>query len=159
MNNLHIYTDGSCTSNGRSDAVAGWAFAVIQNDDLVAENFGRVSGQGTNNIGELQAILEALEYLIQHSDRKQQVHLYSDSSYCIKGITEWRHNWKRFDWHRSKDKTKILRNRELWIAIDALVTRLPPIQWTLVKGHSGNKWNEYVDYLAKSAVKEGFDED
>ena len=48
---------------------------------------------------------------------------------------------------------KKVKNKELWILLDQATENLQ-IQWNWVKGHSGDKYNDEVDQLARTeAIK------
>ena len=144
---ITCYTDGAASKNGTADCIAGWAFVLLDEDEnLIAEGSGPIEN-GTNNIGELQAIINAIRAAA--SIEYDRLVVYSDSAYCINGITNWRYNWKRTDWWRDKAKTQVLKNKDMWKELDYLIDSS---KMDLVKcsGHSGVKWNEYVD---KAAVK------
>lgn len=149
MKQVKIYTDGACSGNGSKDAVAGWAFVVTEGTQSLAHGLGRIKN-GTNNIGEMTAIIEALKYVLEHENDFINVELYSDSSYCINGILTWRHSWKQHNWTR---KGKELKNAELWKEIDDLLNIIDcPIEFHHIAGHSGHFWNEYVDRMAKDEI-------
>ena len=76
------------------------------------------------------------------------IHVYCDSQYVKNGITDWINAWKRNGW-RTSDK-KPVKNQELWQELDKLANRLD-IEWSWVKGHAGNQYNEICDELAKQA--------
>lgn len=146
---VEIYADGACRMNGSPDAIAGWAFCVLKDNELIYKKSGKIV-PGTNNMGELSAILHALRYL--KDSEINQATLYSDSSYCVKGILEWRFNWKKYNWYRDKQQTKELKNRCLWQAIDRALEDVD-IDFILVKGHSNIKWHDYVDNMAKEETR------
>lgn len=121
----------------------------------------------TNNIMELTAVIKALEYVLEiltkeknytlllnnkKNDRKMDVEIYADSSYVLKGITEWIENWIKKDF-------KNVKNVELWKKLYNLkgqIEKLPSIKlvFNKVKGHNGDKYNERVDKLASNAAME-----
>jgi ribonuclease HI len=147
---LTAYTDGACSANGTSKAKAGWAFVLLDEDEnLIAEGAGGVDN-GTNNIGELTAIIKAIEAAAELSPEKLEI--LSDSAYCINGITNWRYNWKKNDWWRDAKKTQELKNRELWITLDHLID-MSYMEFEKVAGHSGVEWNEIVDKLAVARTR------
>ncbi len=148
---ITIYTDGACSNNGSSDAVAGWSYCVVRGDNLIEQNHGYVLN-GTNNVGELWGILRALIYIGRFSDRDMEAIIYSDSAYCIQGINTWRHEWKKNNWTR---KTGELKNKFIWMSIDHYINKYPNIHFEKVKGHAGDKWNELADKLAKQGVEDG----
>jgi ribonuclease HI len=43
----------------------------------------------TNNQMELEAILKSFEKLVEKNISNYDVKIFSDSKYCIQGITEW----------------------------------------------------------------------
>ena len=96
---------------------------------------------------ELQAALESLLALAD----PHQVHLYTDSEYLRKGISEWLPLWKKRNW-RTTAKTDV-KNQGLWQALAAQLER-HHITWHWTRGHAGNQWNERADYLARSAIPE-----
>lgn len=144
---LAVYVDGACSGNGKEGAKAGWAFCIVneETDELIYSD-GCGIPNGTNNIGELTAIYKALCYLKQNYATTKAI-IYSDSAYCINGITNWRHNWKKNDWWRDKAKTQELKNRQLWKDIDALIDPTY-LEFEKVSAHAGVRWNEYVDTMA-----------
>lgn len=148
---IKIYTDGACSRNGADDAIAGWAYCINRGDNLIEIKNGYIIN-GTNNIGELYAILNALTYLNTYQDNDIEAIIYSDSSYCIQGINTWRHDWKKNNWTR---KTGELKNKEIWKAIDFYASKLHNVHFEKIKGHAGEKWNEEADRLAKQGVENG----
>ena len=138
-----LYTDGSCISN---PGPGGWAFRCISQGIPVFENKGR-SPKTTNNIMELTAIIKGLKKLIE-LDIVSDICIYSDSNYCIKGITQWVQNWKKNNWRTSAGIT--VKNINLWKELDELVQNFKNLTWCWVKAHNGNFHNEYVDSLARS---------
>ena len=121
----------------------------------------------TNNIMELTAVITALEYVLEilkkeknynllinnkNNDKKMNVEIYADSSYVLKGITEWIENWIKKDF-------KNVKNVELWKKLYNLkgqIEKLPSVKllFNKVKGHNGDKYNEMVDKLASNAAME-----
>ena len=151
---IKAYVDGACSGNGKENAIAGWAFVLLdENNLIIQEKSGRIEG-GTNNIGELTAIIKAIENY-KEIGIKDKLTVYSDSSYCITGINEWRHNWKKNNWWRNNKKTQVLKNREQWIKLDNLIDEATMF-FEKIAGHSTEKnlnaeMNNYVD---KKAVQE-----
>ena len=148
-----IYTDGAASGNGSENCVCGWAYVVVGEDgQIYGEDSGAIHN-GTNNIGELTGIIQALYAAKFLEDNHKRVIICSDSAYCINGITSWRFIWRKNDWWRDSKKTQELKNRELWIELDSLIDS-DYMDFEKVKGHTGNKdWNDYVDKLAVEAVR------
>lgn len=145
-----VFTDGACRKNGYSDACAGWAYAIIdENNNLVKADSGTIFG-GTNNIGELTAIIEGIK--AAKALEPEFFTILSDSAYCINGITNWRYNWKKNNWWRDAAQTQELKNKDMWIILDSLYDSMI-MDFEKVAGHAGIEWNEYVDKLAVAASR------
>ena len=141
MNNIVIiYTDGACRGN---PGPGGWG-AILDYKGIEKELYG-AEKHTTNNRMELMAVIKALEILKQTC----LVKLYSDSSYVLKGITDWMPNWKKRGW-KTASKTAV-KNEDLWRRLDALIVS-HQIEWLWVKGHSGNIGNERADQLANKGI-------
>ncbi|MDN5900129.1 MAG: ribonuclease HI family protein [Brachybacterium sp.] len=131
--------DGSALGN---PGPAGWAWYI--DDDT-----WRAGGwpHGTNNMGELKAVLDLLEATAVDAD--QHLHVLCDSQYVINSVTKWMPGWKRKGW-RKKDGKPVM-NVELLKDIDrALAGRSVEFEW--VKGHSGHAMNEAADVRANAAA-------
>ena len=137
---VEIYTDGACSGN---PGPGGWG-AVLQYGDKEREISGGELAT-TNNRMELMAAIQALEALT----RDCRVELHTDSTYVMKGISEWIHNWKRRGW-MTADK-KPVKNDDLWKRLDAARLR-HQVDWRWVKGHAGHELNERADQLAREGM-------
>ena len=137
-----IYTDGACSGNPGS---GGWA-AIIFNKRS-GQKSKKIGGEikTTNNRMELMAIIHALESIPKESS----LQIFTDSKYVINGIELWIKKWKMHDW-RGSNKKKV-KNKDLWMKLDMLSSQFQ-ITWNWVKGHSGNKYNEEVDRLARDQI-------
>lgn len=160
--NISIYTDGACSGN---PGPGGWAALLLikssKGSDVVKKEKLTIKGgekNTTNNRMELTAAIEALNFVKKNlKDYKVQIKLYSDSSYIVDSINgqelvglpgkvkrrvdEWQENgWM------TKASTPIA-NQDLWkklIKLDNLLS----VSFYKVKGHSTNKFNNYVDEIA-----------
>ena len=94
---------------------------------------------------EITAALEGLKALNQPS----VVQLFTDSSYLVNAATAWIPGWKARGWRR---KDGVLLNADLWQELDREMAR-HEINWTWVKGHAGNRYNERADELANRAIR------
>ena len=118
-----IYTDGSCLKN---PGKGGWAFAIFKNNKLLQLGSGANSNT-TNNRMELTAIIKALEFT-----KFKNIEIYSDSQLCI--------NCAQNIWKKKA-------NLDLWKEFENY-SKTKNINFHWVKGHSGNKYNDFVDKLA-----------
>jgi len=131
--------DGSALGNPGPN---GWAWYI---DDANWAAGG--SPHGTNNQGELQAVLELLRATAGAGEALQ---ILCDSKYVIDSITKWMPGWKRRGW-RKADGAPVL-NRDLMEALDeAMQGRDVAFSW--VKGHAGHDLNEAADERANAAAK------
>lgn len=130
--------DGSALGN---PGPAGWAW-YIDDDRWAAGGWPH----GTNNMGELTAVLDLLRQTAHLDD---DLLVYCDSRYVINSITQWMPGWKRMGW-RKKDGKPVL-NLELMQSLDAAMSgRRVRFEW--VKGHAGHPLNEAADRLANAAA-------
>ncbi|KGN39096.1 RNase H family protein [Knoellia subterranea] len=130
--------DGSALGN---PGPAGWAW-YADDDHWAAGGWP----YGTNNQGELTAVLDLLE---QTADIDDDLVIYCDSTYVIKSITQWMPGWKRKGWKKGDGKPVM--NLEIMQALDRAMTgRRVRFEW--VKGHSGHELNEKADRLANGAA-------
>ena len=136
-----IYTDGACRGN---PGPGGWG-VILNYKGKIKELYG-AEMHTTNNRMELMAAIEALESLT----RPCLVQLNSDSSYVLKGITDWMPNWKKRGW-KTAAKTPV-KNEDLWRRLDAALSK-HKIEWKWVKGHSGDTGNERADALANLGIE------
>jgi ribonuclease HI len=99
----------------------------------------------TNNIMEMTAVVRGLEKCLELSLNELSVH--TDSKYVMDGITSWIHGWKKRGWKTAAGTP--VKNKELWMRLDALVGKFSRIEWYWVKAHNGDEHNEYVDSEAR----------
>lgn len=132
--------DGSALGN---PGPAGWAW-YIDDDHWASGGWAH----GTNNMGELKAVLDLFEATASRPEAKLRV--YCDSQYVINSLTKWMPGWKKKGWKKSNGKPVL--NRDLMEALDAaLAGRDYEFIW--VKGHAGHELNEKADSLANGAAR------
>ncbi|RXW32240.1 ribonuclease HI family protein [Propioniciclava flava] len=130
--------DGSSLSN---PGPAGWAW-FVDGDTWAAGGWPH----GTNNMGELKAVLDLLE---QTAEADDDLLILCDSQYVINSVTKWMPGWKRKGWKKADGKP--VQNVDLLQAIDAaLPGRRVTFEW--VKGHAGHELNEAADARARAAA-------
>jgi ribonuclease HI len=130
--------DGSALGN---PGPAGWGWYI--DDDRWASGGWP---HGTNNMGELTAVLDLLQQTAAADD---DLLVYCDSTYAINSITKWMAGWKRKNWRKGDGKP--VQNVEIMKALDAAMQgRRVRFEW--VKGHAGHELNEEADRLANAAA-------
>jgi ribonuclease HI len=136
-----VFCDGAAKGN---PGPGGWGVVIATPDGNVVELGGRAA-HTTNNRMELTAAIEALARV---EALEGPVDVYTDSTYVIKGIREWIHNWRRRGW-KTMDGTPVS-NQELWQRLDALASARGrgQLTWHYVRGHVGTPGNERVDAIA-----------
>lgn len=128
-----IYVDGSYI-----DGATGYGAVVLRDGKVVDELFGAVEGSeanGTRQVaGELIAVKEALNWCLKHS--VEEVSIYYDYF----GIEKWATGqWKT--------------NQPLTQEYSWFVRQCPiKIHWHKVDSHTGNRWNDRADLLAKKGA-------
>ncbi len=131
--------DGSALGN---PGPAGWGW-------YVDEDHWACGGwpHGTNNMGELTAVLDLLE---QTADVDDELVIYCDSKYAINSITQWMPGWKRKGWKKGDGKPVM--NVEIMQALDRAMAGRKNVRFEWIKGHSGHALNEEADRLANGAA-------
>ncbi|WP_022868934.1 ribonuclease H family protein [Schaalia vaccimaxillae] len=135
--------DGSSLGN---PGPAGWAWVVDR-------NCWDAGGwpEGTNNLGELTAVLELLKATQAAGLADEELHILADSQYAINVISKWRLGWKKRGW--TKADKKPIKNLELIQEIDRVIEgRRVTFEW--VKGHAGHTMNELADDFARGCAEE-----
>ena len=131
--------DGSALGNPGPN---GWAW-YIDDENWAAGG----SPYGTNNQGELRAVLELLRATAGVAGEKLVIEC--DSRYVIDSVTKWMPGWKRKGWRKS-DGGPVL-NRDLLEGIDEAL-RGRDVSFTWVRGHAGHPLNEAADLRANAAA-------
>jgi len=138
---VELYSDGS----GRDSGPGGYGVVL-----RYAEHEKELSGFepiATSQRMELIAAIRGLEALHNPST----VHLFSDSQYLVRGMSQWIHGWLRDGRLETPDA---LANQDLWKQLAALATK-HKVTWAWVRGHAGHPFNERCDKLAKRAAEDG----
>ncbi|MFA5623725.1 MAG: ribonuclease H [Bradymonadales bacterium] len=124
VNTILVYTDGGASPN---PGPAAAAFVMLYGKHVL--EYWEYLGEATNNVGELTAILRALE---QIKNKELPIALYSDSNYAI-GV--------------STAAMKAKQNLELVGEIREQLKLCPRARLNKVKAHVGIPLNEHVDSL------------
>jgi len=147
LNHIIIYTDGACSGN---PGPGGWGAIVAHPEGHVYELGGGMRAT-TNNQMELTATIEALRSVEKNSG---PIVLFTDSTYVIRGITQWIWGWKKNGWKTSEGKE--VSNVEFWQELDRVVRARGAsgkIDWKYSRGHIGTPGNERCDEIAVAFSK------
>lgn len=133
MTKYTLISDGAYSS-ARDQGGMGLVF--LKNGEKILE-YSKMYKGVTNNMMELGAVIVGLRLIKNPID---SLIIITDSMYVIGCATK---GWKR------------KKNVKLWQEFDAQYERVktlcPDIRFEHVKGHDGDKWNEYCDKLAVKA--------
>lgn len=153
IDNLYVYTDGSCINNGNSNAKAGIGIYFSKdNPNNVSRELDNTKEKLTNNIAELVACIEAIE-MIKTNPAKNKT-IVTDSEYIIKCATCYGKKLEANNWKTSKDK--IPPNLTLVKRLYKLTNNYN-IKYKHIMAHTTNKdrhsiGNYYADLLANNAI-------
>lgn len=142
FDSIKIFSDGACTGN---PGPGGWGTVVVRPDGHVRELGGR-DLQTTNNRMELTGSIRGLAAI--ESPPPAPIEMFTDSTYVIRGITEWIWGWRQRGWKNAAGHD--VANRDLWEELSRQVARMHPgeIEWRYVRGHAGIPGNERCDEIA-----------
>ena len=135
------YTDGSYKKNKNGEYGVGWGYVMLDEEanEILHEEYGSYNEyMDSRQIGgELYAVVRLVQYCEEHGI--DEVEIRHDYLGCCK--------WYDGSWKCKKELTQ--RYREFMLDSPIKIT------FTHVEGHSGERWNEYVDTLAKRAIDGG----
>lgn len=150
-----VYTDGSCSGNGNSNAIGGIGIH-FPNEELkdISKVFRYESC--TNQRTELYAILTAIRYIKQKLGlTNNKIVIKTDSQYSIDCITKWIYGWIKNGW-MTKNNTPVA-NQEFIEVIHEYYEKYD-ITFEHVDAHTNKKdedsvANAMADKLATMATK------
>eukprot|EP00116_Pleurobrachia_bachei_P005994 sb/3466256/ len=143
-----IYTDGSCLNQGKAAVDKRSAGAGVFWGPGDPRNISeRLWGGQTNQRAELWAAVRGIQGAIRGNI--DEVEIKTDSTYTIKGVTEWTKKWRKNGYCTAGGDP--VKNSDLFKLLDKLCTMVH-VQWTHVKAHNGEPGNEAADHLAKEGA-------
>lgn len=129
----HIYVDGSAR-NG----VVGFGVVILKDNRRIVQWNGKLTanqvGNANNVAGELHAVIEALQWCRQNGISEVAIF------YDMEGIEKWATG----EW---KTNTPVTKNYANTVRKSGIT-----IHWQKVQSHTGDRWNEEADRLARSAL-------
>ena len=146
---LYVYTDGSCSNNGKVNAVAGIGVYFAEGDPRNVSE--RVQGKQSNNTAELGAIRKVYDILEAEIVSGKTISIVTDSEYAIRCATTYGEKCAKKLWKDS------IPNKELVKQIYELYSKLPNIHFIHVNAHTGKQdkhslGNDGADKLANQAI-------
>lgn len=129
---IRVFVDGSFSPDFPK---SGWAFVVTENDKEIARGSGITAfdAESRNIDGEVMASFQAMRWLDSNDKTGTICHDYE-------GIARW----AKGEWQAKSNIAKRY--------VAAAQPYLHRVSFEKVEAHTGVKWNELVDKLAKEAI-------
>jgi ribonuclease H-related protein len=138
---VDIWVDGSCIHNNGDNLQLGWAYLILDGERELYRDSGNdipEEARSQRNVaGEIQAVLKALDWC--QAQGISRATIYHD----YQGLAAW----VTGDW---KAKTPFTQAYAATVKAHAM-----DLRWEKVLAHSGEKYNEIVDQLARDAARAG----
>ena len=154
MECIRVFTDGSCSNNGRKNAKAGLGVYFGENDPRNVSK--RVPGElrQTNNVGEILAIIEVFSILKDELSFKIPIEIYSDSKIAMGWCTTIGEKYAKNNWTK---KHGPIPNVDLIKIGYQLMKDNPHVTLKHIRAHTGlsddySLGNEGADRLANLAI-------
>lgn len=144
---VDVYTDGGLRPE--KGHIGAWAFAVVHSEDVATMEAGTTRDATITRL-ELLAAVKALHAISEINPLSATV--YTDSQYLRNGAEIWWKGWLQKDGTITPD----IKDSDLWGELIDTRNRLKAmhvdVTFVWIKGHSGNKWNTFVDQKSKAAM-------
>lgn len=152
---MRVFTDGSCTSNGRKGAKAGYAAWFPDHPAWSSAHRVPDDQDQTNNRAELSAIQLAVKTLEDRGETDCDLVIYSDSEYSINCLTSWLPGWMNKGWKTAAGKDVL--HQDIIKDTTARLSKFKSHRFVHVKAHTGgldelSKNNAVVDKMAQDIV-------
>ena len=131
-----LYTDGSAQPN---PGPCGSGAVMLDPNGNIVWTLSEFLGDGTNNVGELFAILRGVSRAMEMGVTTLQV--FSDSEMSVHLLTGEKQTKKEHLMYLVQRIQKLLLKKESM-----------KVDFSWVKAHAGHKWNEMADRLANAAL-------
>ncbi len=140
-----IFSDGACSGN---PGPGGFGAILVYPEGKI-EEIGSGRAATTNNRMEIAGVIAGLQKV---KDRPEDIWVLTDSTYVIRGITQWIWGWQKKGWVTAEGKE--VSNKDLWqvMAHEVGLRKKAKIdiQWKYLRGHIGTPGNERCDEIATS---------
>lgn len=139
-----FYTDGASGMRDKENNLASWAVIGINHPEFSCSGILKDS---TNQKAELEAVIKACE--IAKKNGLRRILIASDSKYVTSACEKWIDRWEENGWLDNRNKP--VKNEE---AFKRLMQAKIDLEFRIVhvRGHSGDKYNELADKMAREAL-------
>lgn len=145
----YVYTDGSCSNNGKPNAAAGIGIFFGEADKRNVSQ--RIQGKQSNNTAELSALVHLYPILQRDLQTGKQIGIVSDSEYAIRCATTYGAKQEKEGWKND------IPNKELVKTLYELYKDESNAHFIHIMAHTGKTdphsvGNEGADRLANEAI-------
>jgi ribonuclease HI len=146
----YVYTDGACLNNGQSNARAGIGIYFGENDSRNVSLQLPSTQKQTNNVAELEAILQTYPLIENDVNEGKVICIVSDSEYAIRCLTTYGASCESGKWKKE------IPNKELVQKV-YMIYKGKNIQWMHIRAHTGKNdihsiGNDGADKLANGSI-------
>lgn len=149
LNTIRIYTDGSCHTQLKCGAWA--AIIYLNNDEHIIKGIAKNT---THNRMELQAIINALQFLILNKISFYKIEVYTDSQYAVNLTTRKQRILENN--YLTKKGTQLQNTdllKELYILFETMPLKLIKVAAHQPANINGNH-NRRVDLMVRALMRE-----
>lgn len=160
---IEIFTDGACSRNGKTGAIASYAYWIPNHKELSKADKVPETEPQTNNRGELLAILKGCECIASNFPAAEiDLQIYTDSMYSKNCLTIWLPKWMENNWMTTSNTP--VANRDVIEPTVNVLSKFKSYMITYVEAHTGkddylSKNNHIVDRMAVKVITPQLDEE
>ena len=117
-----IATDGACKRNGQPTCSSvGVAWIQTDTGDMLFKS--KFETCSTSQRGEINGLLEALQYAVQNAAANEDIIIITDSEYLYNTVSlDWCFKWRAANWRTGSGE--IAKNADLWAIACMLLDEL-----------------------------------
>lgn len=138
LNKLYVYVDGSYNE---AENIVGYGLVAVINNELIHKDFNGFKdhpyNKSRNVFGEILGSVEAINYALQNKYDEVII------AYDYKGIE----CWATKEWEAQNEMT------QTYVKYIDFIKDTIKIRFLKIAAHTGNKYNELADQLAKKGAK------
>lgn len=139
-----FYTDGASGVKSEDSNLASWAVIGVNHPEFSSSG---ILEDSTNQKAELEAVIKACE--IARKNGLKRILIATDSKYVTSACEKWIDRWEENGWLDNRNKP--VKNEEVFKRLIQVKKDLE-LKLVHVRGHSGDKYNELADKMAREAL-------